>query len=330
MVYGEFNIAVIPDTQYYSAYWPVIFEEQVQWVCGCADKIPLNFVTHLGDLVEHGLNRKEWEIAKYALNCLQYKNIPFGFSVGNHDNNDNSDIYKDNSDYTLMNDIFKPIIDYKKESSNMIFYNLTHGYENNLEFINDELIFIHLAFKPDYNVRNWVIEELNINDNYKAIIVTHWALGDCNDDIAGFIKHIIRDTNNIILVLSGHKFSCGGENMNTYRGIPIVTQDYQARNHGGDSWTRIIQFTNNEFNDICFYTFNPKNQKSELDTNSYMWFKNEKFINDSIEIKNHCKLNINKKCAFSYDQGAIFLIQLFSYTLYTSFLFISIYRFTVV
>lgn len=336
MVYTDFNIAVLPDTQYYSAYWPTIFEQQVQWVCGCFNRVPFDFVTHLGDIVEHGVTIREWQIARYALTCLVDNDIPFGFTVGNHDNYDTSPIYDDGSDFLMMNDVFHSIIDHKRSTSDITFYNLTHGYENNLEKLNEDLIIIHLAWSFNNDVRDWAIDQIHMYNESKVILVSHWALSDCNNKVSSHITHILGRTNNIILVLSGHKFSCGGENMVTYHNsdgiqIPIVTQDYQARDHGGTSWTRIVQFTEStDVEDICFYTYNIAERRYETDEDSYLWFTNQTFIEDRDLVREHCSLDLNERCAFSYDQGAIFLFQLFSYTLYMIGLFISVYRLSVI
>lgn len=325
----QFTLGVLPDTQYYSAYWPILFEEQVQWLCSCASKLPLDFIFHVGDIVQHGEKNKEWKVAKFALSCLQDKNIPFGWSVGNHDNINHKN---NDEDYSIMNQEFASIIENKKQTSDIYFFNETHGYENNYELYGNDLIIFHLAFNFHTDVTLWTIKNLNEYPTRKGIIVTHWALSDCSDGINKHVKDIIRNTANVVIVLSGHKFHCGGENMFTHKNqhgidIPVVTQDYQARDHGGNTWLRIIQFIDDSFENICFYTYNPRELQTEVDANSFFHFSNQTYTGTA---RVTCTLDIKAKCNYSYSQGGVVLIQLFSYMFYISVLFISIYRFSVI
>ena len=98
-----FTIAVIPDTQNYvdeSTKQPEslsFFKAQTQYLA--AQKHPMNvvFVTHVGDVVQHGDGTNgtrnnaewdagtEWERARSAMNILAASSLPFGTSAGNHD-----------------------------------------------------------------------------------------------------------------------------------------------------------------------------------------------------------------------------------------------------
>lgn len=60
-----------------------IFFDQTQWVVANADDI--DYVGHLGDIVQSGQNLTEWALAKEAMDLLLQADIPHGTVMGNHD-----------------------------------------------------------------------------------------------------------------------------------------------------------------------------------------------------------------------------------------------------
>ena len=47
----EFTIVVLPDTQFYSAEFPVVYTAQTEWIANSIASRNILFVTHLGDVV---------------------------------------------------------------------------------------------------------------------------------------------------------------------------------------------------------------------------------------------------------------------------------------
>lgn len=99
-----FTIGVIPDTQNYSDGThpqPLnknFFIEQTQFLAQNVQTLKLRFVSHVGDVVQHGDGRDmnfpvlygtpqntEWLNATAALDILDAAGIPWGASPGNHD-----------------------------------------------------------------------------------------------------------------------------------------------------------------------------------------------------------------------------------------------------
>ncbi len=91
-----FTIAVLPDTQYYTALkhngTMGMFQNQIDWILGNSVKENIAYVIHLGDVVDHGENKmKEWERAAKVMHQLEKPavgypdGIPYGVAVGNHD-----------------------------------------------------------------------------------------------------------------------------------------------------------------------------------------------------------------------------------------------------
>lgn len=93
---GVFTIAVLPDTQYYTALkhngTMDMFQRQIDWIIGNAKSNNIAYVVHLGDVVDHGEDKmKEWERAASVMHQLEKpidgypEGIPYGVAVGNHD-----------------------------------------------------------------------------------------------------------------------------------------------------------------------------------------------------------------------------------------------------
>jgi len=98
-----FTIAVISDTQNYvdvNHTQPLnenFFISQTKYLADHMNDLKLAFVTHVGDVVQHGdgTNGKpgdnsygagaEWITAKKAMDIFDATGVPFGMSIGNHD-----------------------------------------------------------------------------------------------------------------------------------------------------------------------------------------------------------------------------------------------------
>ena len=76
-----FTMVVLPDTQYYSATYPEIFETQTQWIADHADSIA--FVLHHGDITDNN-SEEQWQRAAKAMSIMDGK-VPYAFVAGNHD-----------------------------------------------------------------------------------------------------------------------------------------------------------------------------------------------------------------------------------------------------
>jgi predicted MPP superfamily phosphohydrolase len=83
-----FSIAVLPDTQYYTAerYGGTMqmFTDQIQWIKSNRKNEKIAYVIHLGDITDRN-TLVEWDRAKDALYQLDEAKIPYGLTLGNHD-----------------------------------------------------------------------------------------------------------------------------------------------------------------------------------------------------------------------------------------------------
>lgn len=93
---GVFTVALLPDTQYYTAKkhngTMKMFQNQIDWIRGNAVSQNIAYVVHLGDVSDHGENKlEEWKRGAAMMYKLEEplegypEGIPYGVAVGNHD-----------------------------------------------------------------------------------------------------------------------------------------------------------------------------------------------------------------------------------------------------
>lgn len=263
------NFVVLPDTQYYSAYWKEIFEEQTYWICNCLVDDVL-FVSHLGDLVEHE-NRfsSEWKLASHAMKTLDTCNIPYGVLPGNHDSeNINSSLI----DYSSYLKYFGPDI------NTYSVINLNNG---------EELIWIHIQFFFDIQNVTQTFEWVStiLERNKTTFISSHFIGSDnpMSTTILVNFENLVKNYCNLKALFNGHTYIDGGENLiltenNCNNFIPNFVSDYQGRRKGGYGWLRYYQYDNIK-EKFCVYTFSPILNELEFDENSFFSY----YLNGTID-----------------------------------------------
>jgi hypothetical protein len=192
-----FQIAVLGDTQYYTAErhngTMEMFYNQIDWITANAEKEKIAYVVHVGDITDHGDNKPlEWERAKDAMYRLELPRpglpygIPYGVAVGNHDLNPNGNPNGTKVGYTKYfgrkHFQGRPYYggSYNNDDANDSHFDLFEA--NGEKFIVMYLVFNDPARKEFYDVAleekvyNWGTTVLANNADRKAIIVSHSML----------------------------------------------------------------------------------------------------------------------------------------------------------
>lgn len=268
---------ILPDTQKYVGYYPDIWYNQINWICYYKEYLDIDFVTHVGDIVDVGNSINMWETAYSAFSRLATYDIKYGIAPGNHDY-----YFKSNDTLEFYKQYFGNLI-----SNNYTFF-MPGKIQNNYQIINrdgDEFIIINLEYEPPLDVLEWANITLQENSDKIAIINSHAILDDCGNRIVPIFENLIYDNCNIKLTVNGHYALCSGEGMKVISnkcGEPVfvLMQDYQAREKGGNGYLRYLHFEKNDEWKICVYTYSTYLDQYELDANSYFSFilgKNETF-----------------------------------------------------
>lgn len=260
-----FQIAVLPDTQYYTALkhngTMAMFDEQVNWILANQAKEKIAYVIHLGDVVDHGdsNNQDEWLRAKNTLYKLEQGPIPYGVAVGNHDQTPLG-----NPASPGTNDGYGVYFG-RNHMQQFGWYGGAYGSSNNSDNHFDlfsangtDYVVIYIEFNSpgtaehsasiENAVMNWAEGVLTTYPNRKAIIVSHSILdkpsgnsdvkaGEGNNTIASsftnqgeVIYNRMKLHQNVFLMLSGH-ISGEGFRKDNYNGhiIKSYLSDYQSR-----------------------------------------------------------------------------------------------------
>lgn len=193
-----FQIAVLPDTQYYTSEkhggTTAMFQQQIDWIKANRETAKIAYVIHLGDLVDHGENEPdEWTRAKNILYQLETPQaglpdgIPYGLAVGNHDQTPNGFPGQGGTD-SGYGQYFG-----KNHFSGRSYYGGAYGSSNNNDnhfdlftAAGENFIVLYVEFNTPGNanysqaieskVMNWADSVLNAYSNRKAIIVSHSIL----------------------------------------------------------------------------------------------------------------------------------------------------------
>lgn len=168
---GEWTIALIPDTQYYTRDHPAIFDAQTDWLRDNQRDYNIRFALHLGDMTDDNV-ADQWKRARNAMENLD-GHLPYFFVPGNHDYGPNGNA---SSRDTLMNNYFKyddystrPHFGAAKDTGKMdnTYHTISAG--------GYDWIILCLEWGPTQSTIDWASGILNQPQyaNHKAILVTH-------------------------------------------------------------------------------------------------------------------------------------------------------------
>lgn len=165
---GAFTIAVLPDTQNYSAGHPEIYETITKWIVDHREDQRIVFVSQTGDIVDHPAVEEEWINARRAMDAL-HGLIPYGFSVGNHDM----------QGATGQKLFFEQYFGKERYSGFDWYGGSPDNNGNSYQLFSAEglnFVIIHLECNAPDEALHWATGVLEAHRNRRAIIATHmWA-----------------------------------------------------------------------------------------------------------------------------------------------------------
>jgi len=292
-----FTIAILPDTQLYSKYFPEIFISQTQWIVEHKDELRIEFVLHEGDITNNN-NTDQWENAKASLSLLD-GNVPYALVPGNHDMGTNGQA--DTRDTTLLNTYF-PLSSFEDSSTFGGVYEpnkLDNSYHLFSAGGTDWLI-LALEFGPRDPVLDWANQVVADFPNRRVIVLTHAYMysddtllstlpthkgsphiygvanepGGVNDGVEMWDKFVCLHPN-ISFVFSGHGCNDGtgrlvgiGDNGNK---VYQMLANFQMLDNGGNGYLRLVEFQANE-QKVSVTTYSPYLDQYLTDTENQFEF----------------------------------------------------------
>jgi hypothetical protein len=263
---GTNTIAVLPDTQYYSQSYPYIFMSQTQWIANNVSTHNIQYVLHLGDIVNNATNTTQWNQAKTALNELDGV-VPYALVAGNHDYTTSRWTYFNENIY------FGPSSSYANQSSIDGFYE-TGKTDNSYHTFNmdgQDWLIVCMEIGPQTGTIEWADQVIQDHPNHKAIVVTHSYMYYQNvrsdnmlygPDHAGnpynysfpdphdgqdMWEMMLKDNSNVFMVIGGHVTRDGTGYREAIREdgtvLHEVLANYQMDTQGGEGYMRLLEFS---------------------------------------------------------------------------------------
>lgn len=269
----DFTIVVLPDTQYYSESFPATFTAQTQWINANRAALNVQYVAHVGDIVNVASQINQWNNANSAMSLLETPRtgfpdgIPYCPSVGNHDIQSGGITTNFNSYFGISRFQGRDYYGGHFGSDNDNHVNLFSA--GGMDFI---VISLEYDSTPDQAVLDWADGVLKAHPNRRAIVASHYIVGTGNPAAFGTqgqaIYDNLKDNPNLFLLLCGH--ICGeGQRSDVFEGRTVrsILTDYQCRANGGNGWLRTMTFS--PANDtITLKTYSPTLNQFETDADS--------------------------------------------------------------
>ncbi|MBI5832679.1 MAG: metallophosphoesterase [Armatimonadetes bacterium] len=263
----EWTLAVLPDTQYYSAKYPKYFEDECRWLAKNASAKNLKYVVHVGDITDSN-GDKQWAVAKKCLGLLDGV-VPLALVPGNHDYTGGGGALdrKTGLDKHFPPDAFKASASFGGLYDEKSLANSYHLFSAG----GRDWLILCLEFGPRDEVVAWANGVLDKYPDRLVLVATHAYLSNAGprldqhgvkpghgphkypmakqpggvNDGEELWQKLIRKHAGVALVVCGHvsgvarltsKNDAGGE-------VHQMLSDYQSEKEGGEGYLRILHFS---------------------------------------------------------------------------------------
>jgi hypothetical protein len=167
-----FSFVVLPDTQaYVTSKTEATFAAEIQWILDNQKPQRIQFVSHVGDIINKYGAMEEWAIAKSHMMKL-HGVIPFAISVGNHDMTSSGE--STNFQTTFPASLFEDFEWYAGQIKNN-----ANSYQL-FEVDGYQFLWLHIECNAPDDVLNWANDVFSQYPDRRAIVTTHMYLGPEN------------------------------------------------------------------------------------------------------------------------------------------------------
>lgn len=271
----NFTIVMLPDTQYASETWPEVFRAQMQWVDAQQSARNIEYVLHVGDVVDESDKLYQWNNSKGAMG-LPTDDVPYIIGVGNHDvDRGTATTTRTTVEYNkhYPRGTFTPLPSfggtYPATKNDNTYHTFTAG--------GVDWLVIALKYRPNSSEIAWANQVVSAHPHHSAILVTHDYQNGTTKSTTGnnLWTNLVSKHANFRFTFSGHYRNQGvitqqGVHGNTVRQIQADYQNSTQRDP--NSYLRIM-------------TYNPTTDT--LDVKTYSPYLN-RYITDA---KNQFVLN---------------------------------------
>ncbi|MFE7331170.1 LamG-like jellyroll fold domain-containing protein [Streptomyces sp. NPDC057565] len=244
----RFALAVLPDTQYLfdaDSADPEPLKETFHYLVAQRQEANIAFMTHLGDVTEHG-SEEEIGLAADTFRTIHGK-VPYSVLAGNHDINSGTDDQRGDTAYLRA---FGP----QRFTSMPTFGGASpDGYNSYhvLQAAGHEWLVLALDWRASEKGLAWAQGVLDAHPTLPAILTTHdiaWAEDNgrahLSDNGQRLWDRIIRGNDQIFMALGGHYWPPGRTVLTNDAGhdVHVHITNYQDRYYGGAGMVRLYSF----------------------------------------------------------------------------------------
>ncbi|MCA9238056.1 MAG: metallophosphoesterase [Planctomycetales bacterium] len=298
---GSFTVAVLPDTQNYSEYYPALYAAQTKWIVEHQAARNIACVLHLGDVTNHAAPA-EWDNAVAAMRTLD-GHVPYFLVPGNHDYSRGGSC----EDRTTLLSKYFPVASFRDRPTFGGTYDKEpQRIENSYHTFTAEgrrFLVVALEFGPRRDVVRWANDVVARHHDHEAILITHaymyyddtrydwqsrgndqtWnphsypVARNTSDDVTdgeGLWTKLVSQHENFIMTLNGHVLQDGLGRLTSAtpggRDVHQMLVNFQMRPQGGDGWLRLLEFRP-DGKTVQVYDYSPtRNQRNESQQNQFM------------------------------------------------------------
>lgn len=244
----RFALAVLPDTQYLfdaDSADPAPLRETFRYLVAERAEANIAFMTHLGDVTEHG-TEEEIELAADTFRTLHGK-VPYSVLAGNHDIRSSTDDQRGDSAYLAA---FGPA----RYASMPTFRGASPDGYNSYHVLNAAgraWLVLALDWRVSDKGMRWAQGVLDAHPTLPAVLTTHdiaWSDDDGRAQLSDNGKRLwdglIRGNDQIFLALGGHYWPPGRTVLtnDADNDVHVHITNYQDRYYGGAGMIRTYGF----------------------------------------------------------------------------------------
>jgi hypothetical protein len=293
---SPWTIAVLPDTQKYAESSSLVSRahDQTQWIRDNRSAQNIAFVSHVGDLVEHGSSSTEWRRMDAVMDRLDGV-VPYATAVGNHDYATTSSRSSGTSNYSRYfgKSRFGKYSWFRGSAPN------DRGHYQ--RFSAGGYDFIHMDLEwgvpgtasDSKTVMGWADDVLSQNPRTPTIVTTHSYLWDKTgyeghatqrkgaNSGRDIYRKLLRRHPQVFMVFGGHFHYTDGQwkQVSTNEAgsnIYEMLSDYQHYANGGDGWMRLVKFVpgggSGSLDRVSVKTYSPTKKRYRTDGRSQFSF----------------------------------------------------------
>lgn len=256
---GEYTIAWISDTQYYSRSFPEIYYEMTDFLVNEKDRLNLKYIVHTGDLVHNADVAEQWDVAIKAQSTIE--NIPNGVLAGNHD------VFHEDADYSVFYEHFGAEKYSMKPYYAETFEN-NRGHADVIDIGDTQYLFVYMGYIQTEESLKWLDGVFKKYPERYGVLVLHDYItneGTYSQDGQKIFDEVVSKNPNVKMVLCGHRYVFANISTkldddgdgNADRTVYEILGNYQAAGDmGGSGFMRFLKVNENE-GKIYMYSYSP-------------------------------------------------------------------------